>query len=286
MISGDYGLGDTDSFRNMLCLERNLHANWDKGLLGIKYLGSIDIPDQKVTEVTLQVVWMPMVKALGLKCEDPIDLDYERDKTSGFAYTLKSRAETAPGYKLFKDPGWPIVSGDRFTVRRPSGRGALDFVEFIKLRWHLGLLAAISGAAEDPDFIYGQDDDFEKQVSGYGRVRRQVERERAERELEAKNRRAAQAQSPSKGKQRVPALRPETPQPSPSMPGDLGDITNLPIRRRPGSASKESSPTKTSTRSLTEASTQQQTAAGSGSSESVQVRGRPENRPSREDDGE
>ncbi|CAH0052660.1 unnamed protein product [Clonostachys solani] len=282
LISGGAGLGETDDLINLICLDRNIHSNLDKGFLGIKYLGRVDIPGQDTAEITLQVMWMPMVKAAGFSHDDLIDLDNERDEASGFAYTIQSKADTAPGHKVFKAPGWPIVSGDKFTVRRPTSDAAL-FVEMVKLRWHLGQLAAISGAAGDSDFIFGHDDEFEEKVRNYGRVRRQVDREMAEEALEQKNKMAAQ--SPSKVKPQVPARRPEPPQPS--MPGDLGDITNLPIRRRPGSPSKESSPTKTPTRSLTEARTRQQTAAGSDFSEqSVQVRGRSENTPSREDDEE
>lgn len=169
IVSGGVGLGANDKVSNMICLDRNLHSNWDKGYLGIKYLGMADVPGQDTTEITLQVVWMPMVKAAGFSYHDLIDLDDERDEYSGFAYTTQCQADTAPGNKVFRDSGWPIISGDKFTVRRPTG-SAEYFVEMIKLRWHLGLLATISGATGDSDFIFGQDEDFERQVGDYGSV--------------------------------------------------------------------------------------------------------------------
>jgi hypothetical protein len=74
-----------------------------------------------------------MVKAAGFSYNDLIDLDDERDKNSGLAYTIQSQAYTVPGYKVFKNPGWPIISGDKFTVQRPTGDATL-FVDVIKLR--------------------------------------------------------------------------------------------------------------------------------------------------------
>ncbi|CAG9992639.1 unnamed protein product [Clonostachys byssicola] len=186
-------LGLTDKLFNLVCLDRNLQSNWDKGYLGIKYLAMAVIPGQGNTEITLQAVWMPMVKAAGFSYNDLIDLDDERDKYSGFAYTIQSQAGTAPGHKVFRDSGWPIVSGDKFTIRRPTDY-AEGSVEMIKLRWHLGQLAAISGAVGDSDFIFGQDEVFERRVRDYGRHSRQIDREREERELEAQERRAAQSQ--------------------------------------------------------------------------------------------
>lgn len=57
-----------------------------------------------------------MVKAAGFSYNDLIDLDHGRDKYSGFAYTIQSQAYTAPGYKVFKNPGWPIIYGDKYTI--------------------------------------------------------------------------------------------------------------------------------------------------------------------------
>ncbi|CAI6098140.1 unnamed protein product, partial [Clonostachys chloroleuca] len=99
IVSGGVGLEANDKVSNMICLDRNLHSNWDKGYLGTKYLGMADFPGQDTTEITLQVVWMPMVKAAGFSYHDLIDLDDERDEYSGFAYTTQCQADTAPGNK-------------------------------------------------------------------------------------------------------------------------------------------------------------------------------------------
>ncbi|VUC27525.1 unnamed protein product [Clonostachys rosea] len=269
-------LGGTDKAWNMISLDRTLHSYWDKGYLGIKYLGTTPIPGQSTSEITLQVVWMPMVKAAGYSYSEYIDLDDERDTTKGFAYTIQSRAVTAPGHKVYKDPGWPIASGDTFIVRRPALEAQL-FAEMIKLRWYLGQIAAISAAAGDPDFVFGHDEEFERAVRNYTRTRMQVERETAEEESEYEKRKEA-AKSPSDVKQQRPARLPKPPHLS--MPGNLGDLTNLPIRGRAGSPSKQGSPTKTPT-TLAQANVEQATAAGE---QSAQARGRSQNKPLRENE--
>ncbi|KAL7813957.1 hypothetical protein V8C44DRAFT_326797, partial [Trichoderma aethiopicum] len=143
-------VGSSDKSWNMLSLSPTLHAWWEKALFGIKCLG-VTHHDDKISEVKLQFHWMP---SHSHKPRDCIRPPYQ-----GFIQgLLESQAMGEPAHVEIiadarRDSLRELESGQTFEVLVDK-----DDAEKMKMaldvRWAVGRLQAISGAAGDWESEY------------------------------------------------------------------------------------------------------------------------------------
>lgn len=132
-----------DKAWNMLTLSNDVHACWSKALLGFKYLGRT--PEGDSTKFTLQYRWLGKSTA---KPKDRITLEMLNDPTKK---ALVDQLDLGfQDYLTFTRCGRPVTSGSTIDIRIPT-KDAEQFKAAIELQWALLKVAALCGAAGDPD---------------------------------------------------------------------------------------------------------------------------------------
>ncbi|KAI9899453.1 hypothetical protein N3K66_005914 [Trichothecium roseum] len=139
-----------DKAWNMLTLSNDVHACWSKALLGFKYQGHITAGDSTI--FTLQYRWLGKSTA---RPKDRITLDMLNDPTKkALVDQLHLGHED---YLAFTRSGRPVTSGSTIDIEIPT-QDAANFKAAIELQWALLKVAALCGAAGDPDLSPGSSD--------------------------------------------------------------------------------------------------------------------------------
>ncbi|VUC23840.1 unnamed protein product [Clonostachys rosea] len=161
------GLGASDKNWNLICLSPQLQKWWSHAYFGLKYLGHVD-GEKGMSTAELQFVWMPHSHYDGSK---RIDLDEEKDKASNIRVCLEHVFGGEPPCSPYCDrctamsnvqahkvqEHYTIESGYVFPVVRKT-EDIEKFKTMIQLQWAAICVGSISGAANYPEFLVGDDD--------------------------------------------------------------------------------------------------------------------------------
>ncbi|XEU94955.1 hypothetical protein FSHL1_000239 [Fusarium sambucinum] len=159
------GIGTSDKAWNMLYLERQLHRCLDSTNVGFKCLRVTDHPDGKTATVTIQFHWH-------LRRMQPPDvnvtLEGEGNHFDKMVESIRKfdenprPARTKLGHGNYAamrtNNHAPLISGHLAHIEMSSD-DAQKCKAMLDLAWHLGVVGAMSGAAEWPELPSDDDDD-------------------------------------------------------------------------------------------------------------------------------
>jgi hypothetical protein len=166
-------VGCSDKRWNMVYLNRQIHFWWTRGYLGLKFHGWVKASDNDTSEnpeviVKVQFHWLDR-RTRNASDEIPI---------TGDASSMRAMAERqmafeqdgSPSHQRGEEGGiisafrvdmcTPIVSGHIAEVKMPE-QDAQKFKALLELRWSIIRIAAMSGAAENPELLPDPEPDFD-----------------------------------------------------------------------------------------------------------------------------
>jgi len=131
---------------NLICLTRDAHDMWNKGLFALKPLELSD--DNK--ELTVQFFWQVPNK---YELENRIDFLTPPASSKGL--------NEGGGRRLFDDKDRRILSGQVFSFKTTAPeKRPLPSWELLEMQWYLQRLVAMSGAAGWPILEWNDDDNY------------------------------------------------------------------------------------------------------------------------------
>jgi hypothetical protein len=135
--------GVADSAWNMLALHPEIVEHWRKARCAFKYISQAPVSEAE-TELTLEFRWLPInrLNPKGYACRSMTEILYMFDPATNPHESCTSRSP----------PPMDIASGTRFDIRIDK-RDAPRMILAIDMQWYALRLAALSGAAEYPDYV-------------------------------------------------------------------------------------------------------------------------------------
>ncbi|CAG9985652.1 unnamed protein product [Clonostachys byssicola] len=162
-------LGSLDKDWNIVNLSPQLYIWWSKGYFGLKYLDHKADEEPGMSRAELQFVWMPHSHYGKSK---RIDLDKEKDKASNIRVCLEHMfgGETPCSPPCDRCTAISKVQAhrvrDHYTIESgyvfPVVRETKDIEKFkamIQLQWAAICVGSMSGAANYPELLVGDEDD-------------------------------------------------------------------------------------------------------------------------------
>jgi hypothetical protein len=158
-------VGCSDKRWNMVYLNRQLHFWWSRGYLGLKFHGWVKASDNDTSEnpeviVKVQFHWLDRRTrnasdeilitgdASSMRAMAERQMAFEQDGSPSH-----QRGEEGGIISAFRvDMCTPIVSGHIAEVKMPE-QDAQKFKALLELQWSIIRIAAMSGAAENPELL-------------------------------------------------------------------------------------------------------------------------------------
>ncbi|CAK7273589.1 hypothetical protein SEPCBS119000_005738 [Sporothrix epigloea] len=146
----------TESPKNLLCLNRQLHFWWGKCRLALKPLRTLDPCTIKV-----QLHWLRR------------SITKPKTVSDGSFDDISSLCGGENDYQSWGQPpvahrksGLPLRTGQIFTIRAEDPEDLPSF-ELLEMQWDLQRIAAMSGAAEPEDNSFGEEEDEDEDGGDY-----------------------------------------------------------------------------------------------------------------------
>lgn len=135
----------------MLCLKKKVHDLWGKGRFALR---PVDKPDEKT--LVLEFHWQKK-----MEWEGNVDLMNAPESSRGLdSYKIGGSSLSIPSG--VKGQSKKIKSGDTITMTTPDPEKLpLPNWDLLEMHWYLQRIAAMSGAAEDDEGFYRDDDNVE-----------------------------------------------------------------------------------------------------------------------------
>ncbi|CAK7269608.1 hypothetical protein SEPCBS119000_003657 [Sporothrix epigloea] len=146
----------TESPKNLLCLNRQLHFWWGACRLALRPIRSLD-----PCAIKLQVHWLrrSITRPRSLSSENFKDIS----SLCGGGPDYQSWGQSPAAYRR---SGLPLQTGQIFTIRADSTEDLPSF-DLLDMQWNLLRVAAMSGAAEADTDPWGREDEEDDYAGGY-----------------------------------------------------------------------------------------------------------------------